>query len=152
MVSKVELPNSTQELHIWVQRQILRHIFKSILKFHKILAINVITNKSFPESITVEIQTIANGVVNIYLSKIISLIELFSGLKSLKTHRSPFCKSQTEFGIKHPCLAQQEATTPVTSRFLRLSEWALSQARCFRQDGLCLDKSKWIQMQNTETH
>jgi hypothetical protein len=49
---------------------------------------------------------------------------------------SPFCKSQTEVGMKHPCLAQQEATTPVASRLCLLSELAAVTARCFLQEGL----------------
>jgi hypothetical protein len=58
------------------------------------------------------------------------------------SYRSPFCKSQTEVGTKHPCLAQQQAATPVASKLRRLLEEAALTARWFRQDGLWFNKSK----------
>lgn len=64
------------------------------------------------------------------------------------SYRSPFCKSQTEVGTKHPCLAQQQATTPVASKLRRLLLWAALAARWFRQDGFCFNKSKEIQEEN----
>jgi hypothetical protein len=45
-------------------------------------------------------------------------------------------------GTKHPCLAQQQATTPVASRFRQLLEWAALTARWFRQGGLWFEKVK----------
>ena len=47
---------------------------------------------------------------------------------------SPFCKSQTEVGTKHPCLAQQQATMPVTSKLRLLLDLAALTARWFRQE------------------
>jgi hypothetical protein len=59
-------------------------------------------------------------------------------------HRSPFCRSQTEVGTKQPCLAQQQATTPVTSRFRRLLALAAFTARWFRHEGLYCKRSVTI--------
>jgi hypothetical protein len=66
-------------------------------------------------------------------------------------HRSPFCRSQTEFGIKQPCLAQQQATTPVTSRFRRLLELAAFTARWFRHEGLYCERSVYYQGQTCQS-
>ena len=61
---------------------------------------------------------------------------------------SPFCKSQTEVGTKHPCLAQQQATILVTSKLHLLLDWAALTARWFRQDDLFSRKQRKPEWKN----
>ena len=108
-----------------------------LVKMHQITAHNVICQKCFTKPTGVEIQNVAYGIINIHLSKVVILIEEQCQSESKKvTNRSPNYISQTNIGIKHPCLVQQQATTPVASKFQRLFFFAALTAWWFRQDGL----------------
>jgi len=76
MVGKVELPNSTQEFHLWIQPQVVWCFSNMIIELDWILAHDIIYDKAFSKSITVKFQSIANWIVYIHLS-IIGLIEFF---------------------------------------------------------------------------
>jgi hypothetical protein len=99
------------------------------MKVNPILAADVVNEKGLTQLAAVEIQTATNRIVDIDLTEITNLIDfiVWDG-DGRFPYRSPFCVSQTEVGIKHPCLAQQQAITPVASRCRRLLEFALFTA------------------------
>jgi hypothetical protein len=88
------------------------------------LAVNIVNEKQLSESSTVVIGCIANRIVHVDLSTMAQMIELFEESHGKGTYRSPSCMSHTEVGMKHPCLAQQHAMTPVASKLRRLFELA----------------------------
>lgn len=90
----------------------------------QILAVNVVNEKQFRESRTVVIGSVANRIVYVDLSTMTIMIELFEEANGKGIYRSPSCVSHTEVGMKHPCLAQQHAMTPVASKLRRLFEVA----------------------------
>src|ERR1700679_1551257 len=60
-----------------MELQIVWYIFNSIFEVHHILAHDIVYHKAFSEPLTVVIQSIANRVVCIHLSTIISSIKFF---------------------------------------------------------------------------
>jgi len=95
------------------------------MKVNAILAHDIVNEKGLGQLGAVVIQTATNRIVDVDLTETTNSIDFILWVGDGKfPYRSPFCVSQTEVGIKHPCLAQQQAMTPVASRWRRLLELA----------------------------
>ena len=71
MVRQMKLPNGTQDLHLRIKLSIVGDISKSMFEIYEILAHDIIYDQSFGEFTTVEIQGIADRIINIHFSTMI---------------------------------------------------------------------------------
>ena len=95
--------------------------FNSFLEVANPLTADVINKKDFIYSICLVLHCLTDWIVDVDVPE--KEIKIWSYNNIANLYRSPFWKSTTQFGTKHPCREQAHAPIPVASRLLA---WAFA--------------------------
>lgn len=83
MVSQMELSDSTEKFHVGIPLEVFWNLLNAILEMHPVLAINIIYQETFTQSMAVEPQAIANWIIDVYLPSWLNFCLAITGASDL---------------------------------------------------------------------